>query len=155
MMLQRLQRLQGRSGRRGAFTLVEIMIVVAIIALLATLAVPYFLRAAKRAQAATVLNDARQIGHAIDQWATENNKLGTDSVAADSTVLKAYFKPAIRLYREWPNDIMGNAYVFATVDEGVKINATTQANFSDVIDDEQKFWGDYYAGSGEEPAPEP
>ena len=49
-----------------AFTLVEIMIVVAIIALLASLAVPSFLRARKRSQATSALEDLRLIDAAID-----------------------------------------------------------------------------------------
>ena len=52
---------------RGGFTLVEIMIVVAIIALLAAIAVPNFLRARKRSQAARIMDDLRMIDNAIDQ----------------------------------------------------------------------------------------
>jgi prepilin-type N-terminal cleavage/methylation domain-containing protein len=62
---------------RGGFTLVEIMIVVAIIALLAAIAVPGFLRARKRSQATAILNDARVIGGAVDQYAIENSVQGT------------------------------------------------------------------------------
>ena len=58
---------------RGGFTLVEIMIVVAIIALLAAIAVPGFLRSRKRSQATAILNDARIISGAIDQYAIESN----------------------------------------------------------------------------------
>ena len=60
--------------RRGGFTLVEIMIVVAIIAFLAAIAVPGFLRARKRSQAAKILNDLRMIDAAVDQYAIETNR---------------------------------------------------------------------------------
>ena len=72
--------------RRGAFTLVEIMIVVAIIALLAAIAVPGFLRARKRSQAAKILNDLRLIDSAVDQYAIETNKKSGDAVAVTDEV---------------------------------------------------------------------
>ena len=65
-MIQKLQ------SRRGGFTLVEIMIVVAIIALLAAIAVPNFLRARKRSQATRILEDLRDLDHALDQYAIDN-----------------------------------------------------------------------------------
>ena len=74
--------LQNIRKSRGGFTLVEIMIVVAIIALLAAIAVPGFLRARKRSQATSILNDARVIDGALDQYAIENNKKGSDTVTA-------------------------------------------------------------------------
>ena len=67
--------------RRGGFTLVEIMIVVAIIALLAAIAVPGFLRARKRSQAAKILNDLRIIDAAVDQYAIETNRASGFQVA--------------------------------------------------------------------------
>jgi prepilin-type N-terminal cleavage/methylation domain-containing protein len=132
---------------RGGFTLVEIMIVVAIIALLAAIAVPGFLRARKRSQATAILNDARVIGGAIDQYAIENNMQGTATFT--SSMLKDFFKPASRLYVEAGaatvlNDIIGNNYSYNTFVGGVLINSTSTANFTDVIDNASSFWGPYY-----------
>ena len=138
--------LQNIRKSRGGFTLVEIMIVVAIIALLAAIAVPGFLRARKRSQATAILNDARIIDGAIDQYAIENNKTGSSSVYA--TNIKGFFKPASRLYIQASagntlTDILLNNYDFSTFDGGVKVNKGTTANFSDVIDTASSFWGAY------------
>lgn len=131
---------------RGGFTLVEIMIVVAIIALLAAIAVPGFLRSRKRSQATAILNDARIIDGAIDQYAIENNMTGSSSVRV--TTLKGFFKPASRLYSQAPNgtlqDILGNPYTTGSFDAGVKVNSNTETAFSDVIDNQASFWGAYY-----------
>ncbi len=131
---------------RGGFTLVEIMIVVAIIALLAAIAVPGFLRARKRSQATSILNDARVIDGALDQYAIENNKKGTDTVTAAN--IRAFFKPGSRLYVQAGGtgkltDILGSEYSYGTFDAGVKVNANTTANFTDVIDNGSSFWGAY------------
>ncbi len=139
--------LQNIRKSRGGFTLVEIMIVVAIIALLAAIAVPGFLRARKRSQATSILNDARVIDGAIDQYAIENNKKGTDAVTAQN--IKAFFKPGSRLYNQAAtastvlSDIIGNNYTYATFDSGVHVNTATTANFTDVIDTAGSFWGAY------------
>ena len=133
-------------NKRGGFTLVEIMIVVAIIALLAAIAVPGFLRSRKRSQATAILNDARVIGGAIDQYAIENNELGSNTVTSSN--IKSYFKPASRLYVQAANgttlsDILGNNYSYGTFDYGVKVNSGTTFNFTDVIDNASSFWGAY------------
>ena len=138
--------LQNIRKNRAGFTLVEIMIVVAIIALLAAIAVPGFLRARKRSQATAILNDARVIDGAIDQYAIENNKKGTDAVTAP--VLRSYLKPGTRLYTQalTPgsfSDVLGNAYTLDKFDTGVKVAADTTANFTDVIDNGASFWGSY------------
>jgi prepilin-type N-terminal cleavage/methylation domain-containing protein len=132
---------------RGGFTLVEIMIVVAIIALLAAIAVPGFLRARKRSQATSILNDARVIDGAIDQYAIESNKIGSASVTTAN--MKGYFKPGSRLYVQAGqgsvlSDILGNNYSFSTFDGGVKVSTVSEANFTDVIDVASSFWGAYY-----------
>ncbi len=134
---------------RGGFTLVEIMIVVAIIALLAAIAVPGFLRSRKRSQATAILNDARIIDGAIDQYAIENNKKGLDTFTSGN--LKGFFKPASRLYMQAGTgatgasftDIIGNNYSYGNFDAGVKVNSGTTANFADVIDNPSSFWGAY------------
>ena len=133
---------------RAGFTLVEIMIVVAIIALLAAIAVPGFLRSRKRSQATAILNDARIIDGAIDQYAIENNKKGNDTVTASN--IKGFFKPASRLYIQAGtsgavlNDILGNNYSYGSFDAGVKVNSGTTSNFLDVIENASSFWGAYY-----------
>lgn len=101
--------------RRAGFTLVEIMIVVAIIALLAAIAVPNFIRARKRAQAASILEDFRIIDHAIDQYAIESNRAGSGAGGgwAWPDILK-YMKRGTRLYNVMENsrplDILGGEY---------------------------------------------
>ncbi len=138
--------LQNIRKSRGGFTLVEIMIVVAIIALLAAIAVPGFLRSRKRSQATAILNDARIISGAIDQYALENNMPGTGVVAV--TALKGYFKPASRLYTQAPSgtlyDIFNNSYLTSTFDASLKVNTTSEGAFTDVIDSASSFWGAYY-----------
>ena len=131
---------------RGGFTLVEIMIVVAIIALLAAIAVPGFLRARKRSQATAILNDARVLDGAKDQYAIENNKAG--SIVVTPSMLASYLKPGTRLYQACaagtnPLDLLQGGYTLGSFDVTVKVCPTTVANFTDVIDSGSVFWGSY------------
>ena len=120
-------------SNKAAFTLVEIMIVVAIIGLLAALAIPGFVKARKQSQGRRVLNDARQMDAAIDQWALENGKKDTDTIITSSAA--TYLKTA------WPtNDILGNTYTINNVGTNqVQINDTTKTALSGVGID----WGAY------------
>jgi len=138
--------IQKMNSRRGGFTLVEIMIVVAIIALLAAIAVPGFLRARKRSQATTLLNNLRLIDAAKDQYAIEFNKTNASPVGGD---LKGYFKTSSALY----NAISGSLTTF--LDPKIQnvtyyINTTdllpsvsTNSAFADVVD--TSFWSPYTA----------
>jgi len=104
-------------SNKAAFTLVEIMIVVAIIGLLAALAIPGFVKARKQSQGRRILNDARQMDAAIDQWALEYGRKDGDTVVTASAA--TYLKTA------WPvNDLLGNAYVVAGVGTGQVAIAT-------------------------------
>ena len=77
-----------QSSRKAAFTLVEIMIVVAIIGLLAGIAIPNFIKARETARKNACINNLRLIDAAIQQWALEDNKNGSDPV--DLTKLTSY-----------------------------------------------------------------
>jgi len=65
------------------FTLVEIMIVVVIIGLLAAMAIPAFQKVRQSSQDKAVLNNARQLSAAADQYFLEN---GVSTVAQTSLV---------------------------------------------------------------------
>jgi type IV pilus assembly protein PilA len=60
-----------KNKNRG-FTLVEIMIVVVIIGLLASMAIPAFQKVRTNSQDKAVLNNARQLSGASDQYYLEN-----------------------------------------------------------------------------------
>ena len=71
------------SNSTKGFTLVEIMIVVVIIGLLAAMAIPAFQKVRQSSQDKAVLNNARQLSAAADQYFLEN---GVSSVASDDLV---------------------------------------------------------------------
>jgi prepilin-type N-terminal cleavage/methylation domain-containing protein len=124
--------------RRAGFTLVEIMIVVAIIALLAAIAVPGFLRARKRSQAAKILNDLRMIDSAIEQYAIETGKASGATVSVPDWT--NYVKKDSMLYISG-KDLFSNDYGDQTVDSMPKASNSAWNALSDVADD--AFWSPY------------
>jgi type IV pilus assembly protein PilA len=76
------------------FTLVEIMIVVVIIGLLAAMAIPAFQKVRTSSQDKAVLNNARQLAAAADQYFLEN---GVSSVTQGSLVGATNYVKALNL----------------------------------------------------------
>jgi type IV pilus assembly protein PilA len=81
------------SARQG-FTLVEIMIVVVIIGLLAAMAIPAFQKVRTSSQDKAVLNNARQLAAAADQYFLEN---GVSSVTRGNLVGATNYVKSINL----------------------------------------------------------
>ncbi len=73
------------------FTLVEIMIVVVIIGLLAAMAIPAFQKVRIASQDKAVLNNARQMAAAADQYYLENGATfaGSSSLVGATNYVKA------------------------------------------------------------------
>ena len=100
--------LNGLRAPREAFTLVEIMIVVAIIGLLAALVLPSFLKSRKQSQGRRIVNDARQMDAAVDQWALETSQ--TDGSPINTVAVSTYLKIAWKT-----SDLLGNRYRVSTI----------------------------------------
>ncbi len=115
------------------FTLVEIMIVVAIIGLLAALAIPGFVKARKQSQGRRILNDARQMDAAIEQWALNSGMQDGDNI--DTVAAQTYLKvPWIT------TDILNNPYNVTVVGSTqIQIDVNTKSALDGVGID----WGAY------------
>src|SRR3954465_5203224 len=81
------------------FTLVEIMIVVVIIGLLAAMAIPAFQKVRQSSQDKAVLNNARQLSAAADQYFLEN---GVSSVSQGSLVGATNYVKSLNLVAREP-----------------------------------------------------
>ncbi len=115
------------------FTLAEIMIVVAVIGLLAALAVPGFVTARKKSQGRRIVNDARMMDSAVDQWAMEYNKM--DGATIDTSAAGTYLKKGWKT-----NDILGYNYIVNNVGATqIQVSPTTKIVLSGVSID----WGPY------------
>ena len=136
---------KGEHRDQRGFTLVEIAIVVAIIGLIAVLVIPSMVKARKQSQGRRVVNDARIIDAAIDQWAQDNGKQDGDAIDTWSqTGIISYIKhsgPTGPLIGLTFNDVLGHPYGFATVgwNPQVRINFTTRTALDGVGID----WGQF------------
>ncbi len=130
-----------KSHKTKGFTLVEIMIVVAIIALLAAIAVPGFLRARVRGQASTVLNDARILDAAVQQYMIEQN-IAPGAAPTTFSSYTGYLKANSKLVQTSGSDIFAAAYTI-TGNGAVTINATTKTNLQKDGIVDANFWVGY------------
>jgi prepilin-type N-terminal cleavage/methylation domain-containing protein len=131
-MIQKIQ------SRRGGFTLVEIMVVVGVIGIIAAIAIPNWVRARKRTQATRILEDLRNLDHAVDQYAIDNSKSALmNPTFAD---LQGYIKQGTDLY-ETGEDLFGDSYGPFTVDSTVQVPTGAYQSLSDVAP--SSFWSPY------------
>jgi type IV pilus assembly protein PilA len=84
--------MKGINSSSKGFTLVEIMIVVVIIGLLAAMAIPAFQKVRQSSQDKAVLNNARQLSAAADQYFLEN---GVSTVASTNLVGASNYVKAV------------------------------------------------------------
>ena len=106
-----------RFSSRQGFTLVEIMIVVVIIGLLAAMAIPAFQKVRVASQDKAVLNNARQMVAAADQYYLEN---GATSALSSSLVGATNYVKAL-------NTVAGETYPTGYT-QGVTMTITGVAN---------------------------
>lgn len=105
--------MNGIKNSRKGFTLVEIMIVVVIIGLLAAMAIPAFQKVRQSSQDKAVLNNARKLSAASDQYFLEN---GVSTVASANLVGAANYVKAV-------NTVASETYP-ANFTQGITISIT-------------------------------
>lgn len=71
------------------------MIIAGIVGLIAVIAVPNMIRSRLTAQKSSCIANLKQIEGAVNQWAVETKKSGTDTYSLADPVLINYFKGSV------------------------------------------------------------
>jgi type IV pilus assembly protein PilA len=108
--------MNAKIGTNKGFTLVEIMIVVVIIGLLAAMAIPAFQKVRQNSQDKAVLNNARQLSAAADQYYLENG--------VSAVIISVLIGPTT--YVKQLNTVAGEVYP-AGFSQGTTITITSVA----------------------------
>jgi len=110
------------------------------IGLMSAIAVPSFVRARTRAQASTILNEARQLDAAKDQYALEHNKTGPVIPAWND--LTPYLRSGSKLATGNGKDSLGNPFVIGDIQSPLKVSPQTKEKLKDATGGDT-FWGPY------------
>ncbi len=123
--------LQGRALALAGLIMGGVVLVM--MPMMAALAIPGFVKARKQSQGRRVLNDARQMDAAIDQWALERGKYNGNAI--NTTEAAVYLKDG------WKDiDLLGNPYRVSVVGPNqIQISPRTKEALADVGID----WGDF------------
>ncbi len=109
------------------------------------LVVPAYQKSYQRRMSSVVLNEARQLDAAKDQYALDNNKTG--DVVPDFEDLTPYLKAGSRLANSGGKDSLGNEFVLGDIQSRLEINAKTQRELAlNSPSESGTFWGPYAGG---------
>ena len=101
----------------------------------------------RQEMAHTILNEARMLADALDQYALENNKQGPSAFAFSD--LTPYLKGGSKLGKGGGNDSLGQSLLTAgtTIAAGIHVSAATQKALVDAVGatatERNQFWGPY------------
>ena len=110
---RRVERMKIAVIRKQGFTLLEIMIVVSLIGLLAAIAIPNLVKARSQSQVNACLNNLRMIDDATQEWALENLK-GPSSTVAFSDI-QPYLKSTVLCPSSGAGATFATSYTVSTV----------------------------------------